>query len=78
MRNIDGYIRKIQVNFFCQQGGFDPENLCTQEYQKYSYPILTAVAYALLGIFPVVNLVYAKPEGTEGGSIAQVVLRNHN
>ena len=59
MRNISGYIREIQMYFFCQQGGYDPDNPCTQDYQMYSYPFLTAAAFALLGLFPVVNLVYA-------------------
>ena len=59
MRNAENLARGIQVYFFCQQGGFDPEDQCTRDYMKYSRPFLTTMAYALLGLFPVVNLIYA-------------------
>ena len=58
-RNIDILIRGIQEYFFCEQGGFDPEDRCTRDYLKYAYPSLSTISYALLGLFPVVNLIYA-------------------
>ena len=58
IRNIDSFIKGVQIYFFCEQGGFDPEHLCTRDYPK-DDPFLTATSYALLGLFPVVNLIYA-------------------
>ena len=58
-RNIDIVIRGIQEYFFCEQGGVDPENRCTRDYLKHAYPSLSTISYALLGLFPIVNLIYA-------------------
>ena len=57
-RNVENLISGIQEYFFCEQGGFDPEDHCTRDYRKYSYPSLSTISYALLGLFPVVNLIY--------------------
>ena len=59
MRNVEILISSIQEYFFCEQSGFDPEDRCTQDYQKHTYPYLTTISFALLGLFPVVNLIYA-------------------
>ena len=58
-RNNEILISGIKEYFFCEQGGFDPENLCTRDYLKYTYPCLNTTSYVLLSLFPVVNLIYA-------------------
>ena len=57
--NVENLVSGIQEYFFCEQGGFDPEDRCTRDYQKHTSPYLTTISYALLGLFPVVNLIYA-------------------
>ena len=48
------------LNFFsCEQRGHNPDRPCTRDFEKYNLPVLTTLAYILLGVFPVVNLIYA-------------------
>lgn len=58
-RNASNYIKNIQRYFLCEQGGYDPNNPCSHDFRRQSYPSLTTLSYVLLGLFPVVNLIYA-------------------
>ena len=61
VRNIEPFSKELRGHFACEQLGQDPENpmLCDrQRFRRLAYPEVTAVAFVLLGLFPVVNLVY--------------------
>ena len=61
IRNIEPFSKERRGHFACEQLGQDPENpmLCDrQRFRRLAYPKVTAVAFVLLGLFPVVNLVY--------------------
>ena len=58
-KNASQHIRNIQLYFLCEQGGYNSSNPCSRDYLANSYPSVTALSYILLGLFPVVNLIYA-------------------
>ena len=61
VRNIEPFATELRGHFACEQLGQDPENpmLCDrQRFRRLAYPEVTAVGFVLLGLFPVVNLVY--------------------
>jgi len=58
-RNRDKFITGIQTYFFCEQDGFDPDNPCSRDYLMNLYPSISTLTIVLLGLFPVVNLIYA-------------------
>jgi len=57
-RNINNFTTGLQIYFFCEQGGFDPDNLCSRDYLKNSYPSLVTLSYVLVAFFPIVNFIY--------------------
>ena len=59
-RNAELFEARLENYFFCELSGHDPNNPCDRKsFSEISYPDLTVLAFALLGIFPVVNMVYA-------------------
>ena len=59
-RNDDLTVRRILEYFTCEQGGHDPEDPCSRSgFEELSNPAWTTMSYILLGMFPVVNLIYA-------------------
>lgn len=61
VRNIEPFAAELLRHFTCEQRGQNPENpmLCDrQRFRRLAYPEVTAAAFVLLGLFPVVNLVY--------------------
>ena len=59
IRNSSNFITSIQQYFLCEQGGHDSSSPCSRDYISQSFPSLTTLSYILLGLFPVVNLIYA-------------------
>lgn len=59
-RNDEVAIRIIAKHFICEQSGFDPEGSCDRSrVEEQGNPVWTTMSYILLGIFPIVNLIYA-------------------
>ena len=58
-RNNSQFIMDIQKYFLCEQSGCNSNRPCRINYNRYSYPSMTLLGYVLLGLFPVVNLIYA-------------------
>ena len=59
IRNLPSFLRKLQTYFLCEQRGHDPSNPCSRVFQEQSYPLLATASFILLGMFPVVNMLYA-------------------
>jgi hypothetical protein len=58
VRNAEAFEERLIDYFACEAGGKNPD--CTRnDFRQHSYPKLTAISLALLGIFPAVNLIYA-------------------
>lgn len=46
--------------FLCEQGGHNPETPCSRAaIDEMTDPVISTMSYILLGLFPIVNLVYA-------------------
>lgn len=59
-RNDNRLLEEIAAYFRCEFIGIDPQNPCDRSrYQELLNPELNCISYVLLGIFPVVNLVFA-------------------
>ena len=59
-RNAELFAARLTNYFSCEQSGHDPNNPCDRKsFSEISHPDLAVTALVLLGIFPVVNLVYA-------------------
>ena len=59
-RNSELFAARLRDYFSCEQSGHDPNNPCDRKsLSEISHPDLAVTALVLLGIFPVVNLVYA-------------------
>ena len=57
-RNASTVVKNIGLYFLCEQGGHDPDNPCMDDYIQQTYPFLITLSFVLLGLFPVVNLIY--------------------
>ena len=58
-KNLPREAAAILDYFSCEQGGHDPEALCSRsEFEKWDISAFTTLSYILLGLFPIVNLVY--------------------
>ena len=50
----------IERYFICELGGHNPSDPCSRsEFEKFTYPWVTTLAFILLSLLPFVNLVYA-------------------
>ena len=59
-RNAELFAARLKDYFSCEQSGHDPNNPCDRKsFSEISHPDLGVAALVLLGIFPVINLVYA-------------------
>ena len=59
-RNDDRLLEEITGYFTCELPGIDPQNPCDRSrYQSLLNPELNCISYILLGLFPVVNLIFA-------------------
>ena len=61
-RNVGQFAAAVADNWQCELTGVDPENPCNElraSLEDITYPELTSCSYILLGLFPVVNLVFA-------------------
>ena len=59
-RNDDRILEEIAGYFTCELPGIDPLNPCDRSrYQALLDPELNCFSYILLGLFPVVNLIFA-------------------
>ena len=54
----DKLMQAIQEYFLCEAEGFDAENPCPRNYQKYTYPELAATTYLLMSFIPAVSLIF--------------------
>ena len=60
-KNLPRHVAAIREYFICEQGGHDPDNACSRsEFEGLNDFFLTTLSYFLLGLLPVVNLVYAQ------------------
>ena len=60
MRNSKPFTEQLRSYFVCEAAGHDPSAPCDQSgFEQLAYPGVFIVAYALLSLFPAVNLVYA-------------------
>lgn len=56
-RNNTAQTRELTKYFLCEQS--NPSTPCDRgSYERLAYPEITTISYVLLGLFPVVNLVY--------------------
>ena len=59
-RNDGRLLEELTGYFTCELPGIDPQNPCDRSrYQSLLNPELNCFSYVLLGIFPVVNLIFA-------------------
>ena len=59
-RNGDLTARRIFEYFTCEQNGHDPDEPCSRSnFEELTNPAWTTLSYMLLGMFPIVNLIYA-------------------
>ena len=59
-KNDNLFLKEIARYFTCELPGNDPQNSCDRSrYQALLYPEMNCISYVLLGMFPVVNLVFA-------------------
>ena len=60
MRNSKPFAEQLRSYLVCEAAGHDPSAPCDQSgFEQLAYPGVFIVAYALLSLFPAVNLVYA-------------------
>ena len=52
------FIDAVKEYFFCEAGGYDPENPCPRDYEQYRYPRLQSTVFAVMGFIPMMNLVF--------------------
>ena len=58
-RNAPRILEEVEKYFFCEQGGRDPNNLCSRsEIERLTTPSLSTLSYVLLGLLPLVNLFF--------------------
>ena len=59
-RNASQSVRNFQDYFFCEQGGYNPDNPCTRSgIEDLTYPSINTFSYMLLSLLPAANLLYA-------------------
>ena len=59
-RNIPERTRTALSYFSCEQGGHDPEAPCSRaEMESKNNSVVGTLTFVVMGLFPVVNLVYA-------------------
>ena len=59
-KNDEHILEEITGYFTCELPGIDPQNPCDQSrFQSLLNPELNCISYILLGLFPVVNLIFA-------------------
>ena len=44
--------------FLCEADGFNAESPCPRNYERYTYPVLAATTYLLMGFIPAVSLIF--------------------
>lgn len=60
IRELSTLFHHIVQYYICEQGGHDPDAPCSRAaFEALQKPGITTLSYILLGLFPVVNLVYA-------------------
>ena len=58
-RNFEALRSALWVYFFCEQGGRDPDNMCSRDdIERLTHPFMTSISFIFIGLFPVVNLIY--------------------
>ena len=59
IRNEDQFITEVLKYFKCESKGIDPDNTCdTNGYLKHRQVALISISHILLGLYPVVNLIF--------------------
>lgn len=58
-RDIKTFVQSVQNYFLCEQNGHDPDRPCNRKLKGQLHPALFTITYVLLGLFPVVHLIYA-------------------
>ncbi len=59
-RNDEVTVKRIFLYFVCEQKGHNPDDPCSRsDFEELTYPAWTTMSYILLGMFPIVNLIYA-------------------
>ena len=61
IKSIDQFIAEVLKYFKCESRGVDPDNHCDKyinSYLKHRQVALISMSHILLGLYPVVNLVY--------------------
>ena len=59
VQNEDQFITEVLKYFKCESKGIDPDNTCdTNGYLKHRQVALISISHILLGLYPVVNLIF--------------------
>ena len=58
VRDLDRFVEASREYFFCEAGGYNPEDPCPRTYEQYKYPYLQSTVYIVLGFIPAVNLIF--------------------
>jgi len=58
-KSLSSYFKKLQTYFLCEQHGLDPSSPCSRVFAGQSYPFLATASFILLGLFPVIYMIYA-------------------
>ncbi len=58
-RNASKLFQEIEQYFICEANGHDPSNSCDRTaFERFQYPTILIISYALLLLIPLVNMVY--------------------
>lgn len=58
-RNLQHFMRELVSYFLCESTGTSGGKVCDRTvFQQFSNPIPAAISFILLGLYPVINLIY--------------------
>ena len=57
LRNQPKFVAELTEYFFCEAAGI-PGNICERSFERLASDVPVAIGYALLGLYPIVSLIY--------------------
>ena len=68
----DDFVTAAAQYFACEAGGHNSSDPCPKNYEQFTHPELAAATYLLMGLIPVINMIYVIHFGNARSNIIRV------